>query len=56
MSLKKAATYLVIAFLVFFLIQEPAEAAKIVKVTGENAGDLFATAAEAFTDFLTSLF
>lgn len=56
MSLKKVATYLLIAFLVFFLIQEPAEAAKIVKATGENAGDLFSTTAEAFTDFLKSLF
>ncbi len=55
MRLKKALWYLMAAFLVFFLIQEPGEAARLVKQTGENAGELFSEAASAFTKFLTSL-
>ncbi len=47
--------YLLIAFLVFFLVQEPGEAARLVKQTGENAGELFSEAATAFTKFLKSL-
>jgi hypothetical protein len=47
--------FLLIGFLVFFLIQAPNEAARLVKSTGESAGDWFATAAEAFTRFLKSL-
>jgi hypothetical protein len=55
MSLKKAAFYLLIAFGVFFVVQSPAEAARIVKSTGENAGEWFQTAAQAFTSFVSSL-
>lgn len=55
MRLKRALFYLLMAFLAFFLIQEPGEAARLVQQTGENAGELFSEAAEAFTKFLTSL-
>ena len=55
MSLKKAALYLLLAFTVVFVVQAPNEAARIVKSTGENAGEWFSTAAHAFTRFVTSL-
>jgi hypothetical protein len=54
-QLKKAASWLVLAFLVVFLIQSPNEAAELVKVTGEQAGEWFSTASNAFADFLRSL-
>ncbi len=55
MTMKKVATYLLLAFLVVFLINSPNEAAKLVKATGENAGEWFSTASKAFTRFLSSL-
>lgn len=55
MKLKKVGLYLLLAFLVVFLINSPNEAAKLVKVTGENAGEWFSTASTAFTEFLRSL-
>lgn len=55
MKLKKAAMYLLLAFLVVFVINSPTEAAKLVKVTGENAGEWFSTASSAFTEFLRKL-
>ena len=42
MSLRKAAFYLVIAFLVMFVVKQPDEAADLLKATGENAGEWFA--------------
>ena len=41
--------WLLLAFLVVFVINAPTEAAKLVKVTGENAGEWFSTASAAFT-------
>lgn len=55
MSLKRPMWLLLMGFLVFFLIQAPGEAARLVEVTGENAGEWFNTAAHAFSKFLTSL-
>jgi amino acid permease len=55
MSFKRLLFFLLIGFLVFFLVQAPGEAARLVKVTGENAGEWFESAANAFTKFLTSL-
>ena len=55
MKLKKVALYLLLAFLAVFLINSPNEAAKLVKVTGENAGEWFSTASAAFTEFLRQL-
>ena len=54
-QLKKAAWWLFIAFLVVFLVQSPNEAAKLVKTTGEQAGEWFSTASNAFGDFLRKL-
>lgn len=55
MRLKKLLTFGVIAFGVFFLISSPAEAARLVKVTGENAGEWFQTVAASLTKFLKTL-
>lgn len=55
MNLKRLLFLLLMSFFVFFLVQAPGEAARLVKATGENAGDWFSTAAEAFTKFLRSL-
>lgn len=55
MSLKKILTFGALAFAVFFLVQSPAEAAKLVKVTGEHAGDWFGQAAESLSKFLRTL-
>lgn len=56
MNLKKAGTYLLLALLVVFVVNSPGEAAKIVKITGEKAGEWFSAASDAFTTFLGSLF
>lgn len=55
MRLKKLFTFGLIAFGLFFLISSPAEAARLVKVTGENAGDWFETVSVALTKFLKTL-
>ncbi len=55
MNLKRLLWFLLIGFLVFFLIQAPQEAARLVQSTGESAGEWFTTAAQAFTRFLKSL-
>lgn len=55
MSLKRPLWLLFVGFLVFFVVQAPGEAARLVEVTGENAGEWFTTAAHAFSRFLTSL-
>ncbi len=47
--------FLFIAFMVVFIVEAPAEAAKVVKETGESAGEWFATASQAFARFLSSL-
>lgn len=55
MGLKKLFTFGLIAFGLFFLISSPAEAARLVKVTGENAGEWFETVAGSLTKFLKTL-
>ena len=55
MNLKKLLLFLVLAFFVFFMVQAPGEAAKLVKSTGESAGEWFSSAGQAFTKFLKSL-
>ncbi len=47
--------FLVLGFFVFFTIQAPSEAARLVKSTGESAGEWFSNAGDAFTQFLKSL-
>ena len=55
MSLKRLSFLLLLGFGLFFLTQQPGEAAKLVKLTGENAQELFSTAGDAFIEFMTSL-
>ncbi len=55
MNVKRLVLFLVLGFFVFFLVQAPGEAARLVKTTGESAGEWFSTAGEAFTKFLKSL-
>lgn len=55
MGLKRLLFFLGIGFLVFFLVQQPGEAAKLVRVTGENAKELFGAAGDAFVTFMKSL-
>jgi hypothetical protein len=55
MRVKKLLVLSLVAFAVFFVIQSPAEAARLVKVTGESAGDWLEVAAKALTKFLRTL-
>jgi hypothetical protein len=55
MRFKKLLGFLALAFGVFFLIQAPAEAAHLVKVTGETAREWFGVAAESLMTFVRSL-
>jgi hypothetical protein len=50
-NLKKVVTWLVVAFVVYYVIQAPERSAEIVKSAGETLGD----AASSLGDFLTSL-
>jgi hypothetical protein len=56
MSLKKIIGLLLVGFFIFFIIQSPGEAARVVKVTGDNLGDILSSMASSFSDFLTQLF
>lgn len=47
--------FLLMGFGIFFVINSPNEAAKLVRETGQNAGDWLGTAAESFSKFLKSL-
>ena len=55
MSLKRVMWFLLIGFGVFFLIESPGEAAKLVKMTGESAGEWLSTAADSLSTFVRSL-
>jgi hypothetical protein len=55
MTLKRVLFYALIAFVIFFVIQSPEAAGKIVKATGDNAGRWVSTAAHAFARFIKSL-
>ena len=55
MNVKRIALYLLLALLAVFLVQSPGEAAKLVRVTGEQAGEWFSIAADSFSKFLRSL-
>ena len=55
MSLKRLLIFGVVAFGLFFLIQSPAEAARLVKVTGENAGEWAEEVAQSLSKFLKTL-
>jgi large-conductance mechanosensitive channel len=50
-NLKKVLTWLLVAFVVFYVIQAPEKSAEIVKTAGETLGD----AASSLADFVGSL-
>ncbi len=51
MNLKKVITWLVVAFVIFYVIQAPEKSAEIVKSAGETLGN----AASSLADFVGSL-
>ena len=51
MNLKKVITWLVVAFVVFYVIQAPEKSAEFVKGAGETLGD----AASSLADFVGTL-
>lgn len=51
MNLKKVVTWLVVAFVVWYVIQAPEQSAQIVK----NAGEALGNAATSFANFVGSL-
>lgn len=51
MNLKKVVTWVIVAFVVFYVIQAPEKSAEIVKSAGETLGD----AASSLGDFVASL-
>ena len=51
MNLKKVVTWLVVAFVVFYIIQAPENSAEIVRSAGEALGD----AADSLASFVGSL-
>ena len=55
MSLKRLLWFACIAFAVFFVISSPTEAGRLVKSTGESAGDWFSHAAHSLSKFLQTL-
>lgn len=55
MSIKRLLMLSVVALGLFFLIQPPGDAARVVRATGESAGDMLGTAAEALSQFIKSL-
>lgn len=54
-SLKKVTYISLVAFGLFFMVQSPDEAARVVRVTGENTKDLLGEAGGALIRFVTSL-
>jgi large-conductance mechanosensitive channel len=50
-SLKKVVAWLVVAFVIFYVIQAPEQSAQLVK----NAGQALGNAASSFADFVGSL-
>ena len=51
MNLKKVVTWMVVAFIVWYVIQAPEQSAQIVK----NAGEALGNAATSFANFVGSL-
>jgi large-conductance mechanosensitive channel len=50
-NLKKVLTWLLVAFVIFYIIQAPEKSAEMVKTAGETLGD----AASSLADFVGSL-
>ena len=51
MNLKKVLTWVVIAFVLFYVIQQPEESAELVR----NAGEALGSAASSLSEFVGSL-
>ena len=56
MSFKRIAGLLLVGFFIFFIVQSPVEAARVVRTAGESVGDVLGASATAFADFLSRLF
>jgi large-conductance mechanosensitive channel len=54
MSLKKMLGFLLIAFAVFFVMDAPAEAARLVQATTRTAGEVFGSAFDSLSTFIRS--
>lgn len=55
MSFKRILWLFLLLLLVAFIVREPGDAARVVKVAGESAGEWFSIAADSFTKFLKNL-
>jgi hypothetical protein len=55
MNLKRLAWLALLAFAVFFVVQSPAEAARVVKMTGETLGEWLGATADSLVKFIKSL-
>jgi cell shape-determining protein MreC len=55
MNLKRLMSLALVAFLIFFIVQSPNEAARVIKVTGETMGSWLSEIADSLTRFLSSL-
>jgi hypothetical protein len=55
MNLRRLVTIGLIAFALFFIVQSPSEAARVVKVTGETLGDWLSAIADSLSKFIKSL-
>ncbi len=55
MTLKRLVWLVLLGFAVFFVIQQPAAAAHLVKHAGKSLTDFFGTAAHALSRFVKSL-
>lgn len=54
-SFKRVLWLFLLLLIVAFVVREPGDAARVVKVAGESAGEWFSTAADSFTKFLKNL-
>lgn len=54
-DLKKLLSLLLVAFVVFFVFSQPAEAAQLVRQTGELAWSLVSRGADSLSTFVTQL-
>jgi hypothetical protein len=55
MSLKRLLLIAFVLFFIFFIVQSPAEAAHVVKVTGETLGEWMGELARSLAKFVKSL-
>jgi hypothetical protein len=55
MNLKRLVMLGLLAFAIFFIVQAPAEAARVVKITGETLGDWLGAIADSLSKFIKSL-